>query len=150
MDGCTLGTTWELLSLLRDARGLRGKSDVWCKRNTRRHKLSSPRVLNLVSRLVVHEVPGGSARWMLGRFVFVNHQNSQVKRRTRQNPSIYIPSSRLHLLSLFLPYYTHRQHPDLDIMWLALNNASLSKTHLITSQPCTFPLSFLPLHATVS
>jgi len=35
--------------------------------------------------------------------------------RNRRNLSIYIPSSRLHLLALFLPYYTHRQHPDLDI-----------------------------------
>jgi len=35
--------------------------------------------------------------------------------RNRQISSKYILSSRLHLLSLFLPYYTHRQHPDLDI-----------------------------------
>ena len=39
--------------------------------------------------------------------------------RNCRNSSLYIPSSRLHLLSLFLPYYTHRQHPDLDITWLA-------------------------------
>ena len=35
--------------------------------------------------------------------------------RNRQNTSIYIPSSRLHLHSLFLLYDTHRQHPDLNI-----------------------------------
>ena len=35
--------------------------------------------------------------------------------RNRRHSSMYIPSSRLHLLSLFLPYYTHRLHPDFDI-----------------------------------
>jgi hypothetical protein len=35
--------------------------------------------------------------------------------RNRRNSSIYIPSSLLHLHPLFLSYYTHRQHPDLDL-----------------------------------
>jgi hypothetical protein len=61
-DACTVGTTWELLSLLRDARGLSGKNDTRCKSNIRRRKLASPLVLNLVLRLVVHEVASGSAR----------------------------------------------------------------------------------------
>ena len=38
----------------------------------------------------------------------------QVEPRNRRNSSIYIPSSRLHLLSLFLPYFTHRQHQELS------------------------------------
>jgi len=62
LDGWTVGTTWELLSLLRDARGLSGNNDVWCKSNASCGKLSSQRVLNLISRLVFHEVPGSSAR----------------------------------------------------------------------------------------
>jgi len=139
LDGCKVGTTWELLSVLRDARGLSGNNDVWSKSNTPHHKLSSPRVLNLISRLVVYEVPGGCARWRLGCFVFVNQQNSQVEPRNRQNSSIYIPSSHLHLCSVFLPYYTHWQHPDPNITWLAQINASHSKTHLITYTTLYFP-----------
>ena len=45
-----------------------------------------------------------------------NNQNchiSQVEPRNHRDSSIYIPSSRLHLHSLFLPYLTHRQHPAL-------------------------------------
>ena len=146
LDACTVGTTWELLSLLPDALGLSGKNDMWCKSNARHRKLYSPLVLNIVSRLVVDEVPGGSTRWRPGCFVFVNHENSQVEPRNRLNPSIYIPSSRLHLLSLFLPYYTHWQPPDRNITWLAQNNASRSKTHPIIYTTCTFPhfLSGLP------
>jgi len=139
LDGCPVGTTWELISLLRDARGLSGTNDVWCKWYARHRELSSPRVLNLVSRLGIHEVHGGSARWRLGRVVFVNQQNWQVELRNRRNSSIYIPSSRLHLLSLFLPYYTHPQNPDLDITWLAKNNAFRSNTDPITYTTLYFP-----------
>jgi hypothetical protein len=131
LDACTVGTSWELLSVLRDARGLSGQNYMWCKSNTRCCKLSSPQVLNLVRRLVIHEVACGSARWRLGRFVFVNQQNSQVEPRNHQNSSIYIPSSHLHLLSLVLRYYTHWQHPDLHITWPVHNNASCSKAHPI-------------------
>jgi len=139
LDTCTVGTTWELLSLLRDARGLSGTNNMWIKSNAWRHKLSSPQVLNLVSRLVVHEVACGFPRRRLGHFVFVNQWNSQVEPRNCKNSSKYIPSSRLHLLSLFLRYHTHRHHPDLDITWLAENNPSRSKTHPITSTTLYFP-----------
>ena len=88
LEGCTVGTNWELLSFLRDAYSLSRNNDVWCKRNAWRGKLSSPRVLNLVSRLVFHEVPGCSARWRLGRFVFVNQQNSQVEPWTKKSPEL--------------------------------------------------------------
>jgi len=151
LDGCTVGTTWELLSLLWDARGLSRKNDVWCKSNAWRGKLSSPHVLNLLSRLVFPEVPGSSARWRLGRFVFVNQQNSQVEPWTKKSPELeYIyplfpPAPPVS----FLPYYTHRQHPDVDITWLAQNNASRSKTHPITYTTLYFP-SGLPSATTVS
>jgi len=39
---------------------------------------------------------------------------SHVGPRKHRNLSIYIPSSRLHLLFLFLPYYTQRQDPELS------------------------------------
>jgi len=139
LDGCTVGTTWELLSLLRDARGLSGKSGMRCQSNARGRKLCSPRVLNLVSRLLIYEVPGGCARWRLGRFVFINQRNAGYE-SNRRNSSIYIPSSRLHLHSLFLPYLTHRRHPQLSRhTWLAQNNASRSKTHLITYTTSCLP-----------
>jgi hypothetical protein len=38
-----------------------------------------------------------------------------VELTNRGNSSIYIPSSLLHLHSLFLSYYTHRRYPDLDL-----------------------------------
>jgi len=142
LDGCTVGTTWEQPSLLRDARGLSGTNDVSCKSNAEHHKLSYRRVLNLVSRLVMHEVPGDSERWWLRRVLFVNQQKSQVEPRNHQNSNIYIPSSHLHLISLILPYYTHRQHSDLDITWLAQNNDSCSKTHPITYTTLHVPSGF--------
>jgi len=70
--GRTVGKKWELLSLLWDAWRLSCKSGGWCRSNAWRCKLSSPRVLYLISRLVVHEVSGDCTRWNLGRFVFVN------------------------------------------------------------------------------
>jgi len=85
LDGCSVGKTWELLSLLQDARGLSGKNDIWCKCNAWLGKLFSLWVLNLVSRLVVNEVPGGSARWRLGRIVFINQRNSQVEPWTKKS-----------------------------------------------------------------
>jgi len=84
-----------------------------CQSNARRRKLSSPRVLNLVSRLSIHEVPGGCARQRLGRFVFINQQNAGYE-SNRRNSSIYIPFSRLHLHSLFLLYQTPRHQPQLS------------------------------------
>jgi len=103
LDGCTVGTTWELLSLLWDAWGLSGKSGMRCQSKAQHCKLSSLCVLNLVSRLLIHEVPGGCARWRLGRFVLINQQNPRYE-PNRRNSSIYIPSSRLNFDSLFLPY----------------------------------------------
>ena len=52
--------------------------------------------------------------------------------RNRHNSRIYIPSFHRHLLSLFLPYYTHEHYPDLNTTRLAQNIASRFKTHPIT------------------
>jgi len=109
----SVGTTRVLLSLLRDARGLRGNSGMRYESNSRCRKLSSPRVLNLILRLLIHEVPGGCARWRLGHFVFINQRNVGYE-SNRRNSSIYIPSSRLHLHTLFIPYWTDPHHPQLS------------------------------------
>jgi len=113
LDGCTVGTTWELLTLLRDALGLRSKSGMRYQSNTQHRKLSSPRVLKLVSRLLIHEVLGGCPSWSMGRCEFANQQNAQYE-SNRRNSNVYIPSSHLHLHSLCFPHYTHRQYPELS------------------------------------
>jgi len=66
-------------------------------------------------------------------------QKLNLELRNRRNSSIYIPSSLLHLHSLFLPYYTHRQHPDLNLTWLAQHNASRYRTQPITYITLYFP-----------
>jgi len=86
---------------------------MWCPSDTWHRKHSSPRVRNLVTRLLIYEVPGGCTISRLRRFVFNNQQNSGYGSNCR-NSSIYIPSSRLHLDSPFLSYWTHRQHPELS------------------------------------
>jgi len=45
--------------------------------------------------------------------VFINQRHTGYVSNCR-NSSIYIPSSRLHLHSLFFLYQTHRQHPELS------------------------------------
>jgi len=57
LDGCKVRIPRKQLSLLQDTRCLSGKSGMWCKSNAWHCKLSSPRVLKLVLRLHVHEVP---------------------------------------------------------------------------------------------
>jgi len=81
-----------------------------CQSNARRRKLSSPRLRNLVSKLLIHQVPVG---WRLGRFVFITQWNAGHESNHRHS-SIYIPSSRRYLHSLFLPYLTHSQHFQLS------------------------------------
>jgi len=79
------------------------------------------RVPNLVSRLLIPEVAGDCARWRLGHFVYINQRKagydkkchiSQVEPRNCRNSSIYIPSSNLHLQSLFPRYQTCCQHSE--------------------------------------
>jgi hypothetical protein len=147
LDGCTVRTSWELLILLPDARGLSGTSGMRWQSNTRPCKLSSPQLLNLVSRLVVHE--GLVVRQDEGcdvLFCLTNKTHKfNLEPRNRKNSSIYIHSYCLLHLSVFLPYYINRQHPDLNIRWLAQNNASRSKSHPITYTTlyahCRLPLN---------
>jgi len=113
LDGCTVGAAREQLSLVRGARGLTSESGMRCESNTHCPKLLSPRVPNLVLRLLIHEVLDGCARWLLGHFVFINQQKEGYESNCR-NWSIYIPSSCLHLHSVFFQYETHCQHPELS------------------------------------
>jgi len=119
LDDCTVGTTWELLNLDRDAWGLSGKSGIWCQTNVQHNKLSSPRVVNLVSRLPMHEVPSGCASSRPGCFVFINQQNPGYQ-PNRNNSSIYIsilPAYTSILFSSRIEHTarnsTHRQNPEL-------------------------------------
>jgi len=102
-DGCTVGTTWELLSSLENAGGLSSKSGWWCKSNARRHKHSSPRVLYLPSRLLMNEEPGGCATWRLGRFVFVNQQNTGYESKLSYLTSWTKKSQELEYIYPFNP-----------------------------------------------
>jgi len=112
---------------------------VWCNTNARCRKRSSPRVLNLVSRLLIHEVPGGCARWMLGRFVFVNKQNklnkeiagTWVYRSVQPGYTCIRISSRIQHTTHILNY--------VDITWLAWSTVSHSKTH-----PMTYTTLYIP------
>jgi len=147
-DGCTVGTTWEQLSLLGDAPGLSSKHDVQCKSNAWHCKLSSPPGLNLMSRLLVHEVPGRSTRWRLGHFVFVNQQNSQVQCWTKWSPELnyiypVIPAYTYFLFSSSIIYTDSIQlstsrdfHKTIPIIW---------KHTRYPIQHCSFPLGNVPL-----
>jgi len=60
-----------------------------------------------------------------------NYLISQVEQRNCRNSSIYIPTSRLHLHSLFLPYWTHSQHPELSRHHVTHTKHSLSFEHTL-------------------
>jgi len=103
LDDCTVWTTWEQRSVLRDARGLTRRSGVGCKSNAPCCKLSSPRVQHLVSRLVIHDVPGGCARWRLGHFVFVNQHNAGYGSKSSYLSSWTKKSQELEYIYPFIP-----------------------------------------------
>jgi len=131
LDGCTVGTTRELLSSLRDKQGLSSKSGTWCQSDARHHILTSLRVLNLVSRLHIYEVPCGLARRRMGCFVLVNQQNRLNQRIT--GTRVYISLFPVFPSILFSSQIEHPVSTlnSLDDTWLAQNNVSHSKTHPI-------------------
>jgi len=107
--------------------------DCMMQNNARHCKVSSPQILDLGWRLLLHEVPGSCARWTLGCFVFGNQQNTVYEsklsyltswNKNRRNSSIYIPSSHINRLSLFPLYWTHLRHPE------------LSQRHVTCSKQC--------------
>ena len=131
-DGCTVRTTWDLLSLLWDARGLSSKSGVWCKSSAWYCKLSSPLVLNRVSTHISYQVPGGCARWRLAFFVFINQQNkfNQEIAGTRVYICLLPAYTSIRFSSRI--YHTASIPNSLDLTWPAENNASHSNIHSIT------------------
>jgi len=93
LDGCTVGATWELLSLVQDAQGLTGKSGVCCESNAQHRKLTSPRVLNLIRCLAVFQDEGWAILCSLSnktQDMNPNHDISQVEPRNCRNSRIYI------------------------------------------------------------
>jgi len=139
LDGCRVQRCWGLLSSLQDAQGLGGKSGVWCKHNPWCRKLSSPQVLNLLSRLHIHEVPASLARWTLGRFVFIHQQNKLNQEITGSRVYIsHLPAYTSILCSSHTKDTTSiLNYPN--IMWLAQNIASCSETHPIISTTLYVP-----------
>ena len=161
LGGCTIGTTWELLSVLWDARGLSDKSGVWWKSTDRCRKLFSPQVQNLVFKLLVSEVRGGCVRGRLGCFVFINQQTtgywsdlSDLTRWTNKLPELkYIyPFRPLTPPFSVLPvFYTPL------VFWAISKSCHLPETTPLVPKPTrqptqlwTFTLGFLPPDATVS
>jgi len=132
LDGCTVGRTWELLSMLPDARGLSGKCGVWCQSNAWLWKDSSPSVLGLVSRRLIDEGPGGCARWRLGRFGFVNQRNKfdQEIAGSRVYISLLPACPSILFCSWMKPTASILNY--LGSTWLAQKTASCSKTHPIS------------------
>ena len=142
LDGCTVGTTWDLPSLPWDAPGLSSESGVWCKTNAWHHKLLSLRVLNLVLRVLIHQVPGGCARWRQSHFVHINQQN--LFNQDTIGTQVYISLLPTYTSILFYSQITHSASilNCLDITWLAQNNISHSKTHPITYTTLYIPSGF--------
>jgi len=139
LDGYTVGTTGELLSLLWDARGESATSCVWCKSDTWHHKRSSLWVPRLVSSLLNHEVPTGCASWRLGHFVIINWQNKL--NQTIAGIWVYIfllPAYTSILISSWIKHIASILN-YLDIAQLAQNHASLSKI-----QPIAYPTLYVP------
>jgi len=132
LDGCTVETTWELRCLLRDARGLSGESGTRCKCNARRCERSLPRVLNPVSRLVVHEVPGSCAWWRLGRFVFVNQRNAGYESKVSHLASRTKESLELENIYPFFPPTPPVSFPPISYTppasWTTSTSRDLPKT----------------------
>jgi len=139
LDGWTVGTTWEQSSVLRDAWGLSRKCGVRCKSNTRRYELSSPRVLNLVSMLPIHDLPGGCARWIVCRFLFVNQQNSGYQSKLSY-PTCWTKNSQaLEYIYPFFPPTPSFSFPPV------LNTPQASQT-ILTSRDWHITTPLVPKH----
>jgi len=133
LNGCRVGITWKLLSLLRDARGLSSKCGVWRNSNAPCCKCSSLQVLNLVSRFLCYEVPSGRPWCRLAHLVFFNQQNKLNQEITRTRVYISLVPTFTSILISSRIKHTARILNSRDIMWLAQNNASRFKTHPITN-----------------
>jgi len=80
------------------------------------------------------QAPHSEGAWWLckiklGRFGFINQRNAGYQ-SNRRNSSIYIPSSGLHLHSLFLLYWTHRQQLTTPYPELSRHHMMCTKQYL--------------------
>jgi len=137
LNGSTVRITWQLLGMFRDTQGLSSISGLLCKCNTQCRKRSSPQVLILICRLLIHEVPSGCVRWRLGHVVFVNQQNklNQEITGTQRYLSLFPAYSSILFSSRIIE--TTNMLNTFDITWLAQNKVSCSKTH---------PISYMTLY----
>jgi hypothetical protein len=161
LDCLTFGTTWELRSLLWDARPLSGKSGMWCKCNTWLRKLSSPRELNLFLNLLFDKGFGGCATCRQGRSVFTNQQNTGYESKLWYLTSWTNQSQDLGYVYPFFPPTPPFSCPPVSntpvASWTILTPGDLRKgTPLISNhiryptQLGTFFLGSLLLHSSVS
>jgi hypothetical protein len=123
LDGCAVETTCELLSLLWDVWGVRGKSCVQCKATPSEVNFPlceygiSSRQLLFMRSLVVLGVNGRVVFCFVTYIMQVINQNwdiLQVEPRICRNLSVYIPCSHLHLHFVFLLDWTSRQYSVLS------------------------------------
>ena len=125
------------------------KAGMWCKSNGRSRKPSSLWVLNHVSRCLIDVVPSGCGNegWaVLGSLtnkhrmwinISIAYKLNQEIAKTRVYISLVSANTSIGFCSCIehttiIPNY-------LDIMWLAQDNAWLSKTHPITYTTLYFP-----------
>jgi hypothetical protein len=112
-DSCTVGTTWEQLCLLSHVSDLSGKSGMKYQSNPQHCKLTWQPVLNHVSSLLIHEMPGYCARFSQGWVVVFIRKNAEYESNHRKS-RMYIPSSSQGLNWHLLPCETHHHHSHLS------------------------------------
>jgi hypothetical protein len=146
LERCIVATTSERLSLLRDTQGVSGTCEVGCQSHSLCGRLISARVLNLISSLLTHQVPGSWARCKLRSLVFVNqHTNmKQVITTTAVDVSLFPADTTIPISSCI-------EHPpyiinSLDITWRSQNHSSNTSTPLRPYTTCYIP-SELPSEA---
>jgi len=88
-----------------------GTSGTWFKSNVRGHNHSSPSVMNLVVRIVIHEVPGGSSKSWFGHLVFVNHHNAGYELKLSCLTCWTKKLPELEYKSISNMYFTHCEPP---------------------------------------
>jgi len=121
LDHCTLGATWKLPIVHRDAQGGSNTRSMTCPSNAWGHKQSSRQVLNLIWWLLIHVVPVGLTWWLLGCFLIIDLHNAWYEFHHR-NSTIYIWSSCQHPHENFRLYWTHYQYTKLSCHHMTCTN----------------------------
>jgi len=138
LDGCRVGTTWELLSLFRDARGLSGQCGVWCESNTRSHKRYSQFIPDHLLRLLIREMAGGCPRRRLWSFVFINQHDAGYQSQLSYLTSWTKKSQELEYIDpFFLPTSPSSFPMEVNTRpasWRISTSCDLHKTTPLVSQ----------------